>query len=130
MRNNDFSKMAIGANDSEKLDFSGLETLTPRADSWDKICARLDAEATVQSKPSNIISFRAIYSAIPLAASFALVGISAMLAAIHTIDDQTISMSEDVSSEMVSWYNGLGEMDNEDSEFFEDSEVFNYLMKE
>lgn len=131
MRNIDFSKMAIGANDSEKLDFSGLETLTPRADSWDKICARLDAEEA-SVKKSNIISFRAIYSAIPLAASFALVGLSVMMSAFHTIDDQTISMSNIASSEQVSWYSNLGEgdIDSDDLEFMDNSTSIIYMMKE
>lgn len=129
MRNIDFSKMAIGANDSEKLDFSGLETLTPRADSWDKICARLDAEEA-SVKKSNIISFRAIYSAIPLAASFALVGLSVMMSAFHTIDDQTISMSNIASSETVSWYDNLGSNDVDDYELPEGSTIIDYLTME
>ncbi|MCF0221042.1 MAG: hypothetical protein HUK19_01990 [Fibrobacter sp.] len=129
MRNNDFSRMALGANDSDKLDFSGLEILTPREDSWSKVCARLDAEAGSANK-SNIISFRAIYSLVPLAASFALVGVSVLMTAFHTMDDQAISMNNMASSEVVSWYDGLGENSNDDSEFFEDSGVFNYLMKE
>lgn len=29
-----------------KLDFSSLEQLTPRADSWEKVCARLDADSS------------------------------------------------------------------------------------
>lgn len=28
---------------SDKIDFSKLERLTPRDDSWAKVCARLDA---------------------------------------------------------------------------------------
>ena len=28
---------------SNKIDFSKMERFTPRADSWDKVCARLDA---------------------------------------------------------------------------------------
>lgn len=129
MRNDDFSKMAFGANDSEKLDLSSLEVLTPREDSWDKICARLDAEQAAPKK-SNIISFRAIYSAIPLAASFALVGLSAWLAAFNTIDDQTISMGTMESSDTVAWFNSLGADDSEDFDLMENSTVINYLMKE
>ena len=30
---------------ANKIDFSKLERLTPRADSWAKVCARLDAAA-------------------------------------------------------------------------------------
>lgn len=129
MRNDDFSKMAFGANDSEKLDLSSLEVLTPREDSWDKICARLDAEQAAPKK-SNIISFRAIYSAIPLAASFALVGLSAWLAAFNTIDDQTISMGTMEQSDTVAWFNSLGADDSEDFDLMENSTVINYLMKE
>ena len=31
-----------------KIDFSKMERLTPRADSWAKVCARLDAEARLR----------------------------------------------------------------------------------
>lgn len=127
MRNINFSNEISETNDFEKLDFSKFEQLTPRADSWDKICARLDAEQAA-SKKSNIISFRAIYSAIPLAASFALVGLSVMLSAFHTIDDQTISMDNEVSGEIVSWYDNLGESD--DYELLDNSTTISYLMKE
>lgn len=129
MRNINFST-DISENDNlDKLDFSKLEELTPRADSWDKVCARLDAEQAAPKK-SNIISFRAIYSAIPLAASFALVGLSAWLAAFNTIDDQTISMSTMESSDTVAWFNSLGEDDSEDFDLMENSTAINYLMKE
>jgi len=127
MRNIDFSNKAFGAEDSEKLDLSSLEVLTPREDSWDKICARLDAEEA-PAKKSNILSFRTIYSVIPLAASFALVGLSVLLTAFHTVDDQTISMNSMVPSETLSWYDNLGQ--NDDSEVIENSTIINYLMKE
>ncbi|MCQ2107407.1 MAG: hypothetical protein MJZ05_01420 [Fibrobacter sp.] len=129
MRNINFSTDISENDDLDKLDFSKLEELTPRADSWDKVCARLDAEQAAPKK-SNIISFRAIYSAIPLAASFALVGLSAWLAAFNTIDDQTISMSTMESSDTVAWFNSLGEDDSEDFDLMENSTAINYLMKE
>ena len=129
MRNINFSTDISENDDLDKLDFSKLEDLTPRADSWDKVCARLDAEQAAPKK-SNIISFRAIYSAIPLAASFALVGLSAWLAAFNTIDDQTISMSTMESSDTVAWFNSLGEDDSEDFDLMENSTAINYLMKE
>lgn len=127
MRNINFSTDISENEDLERLDFSGLEELTPRSDSWDKVCARLDAEAA-SVKKSNIISFRAIYSAIPLAASFALVGLSVMLSAFHTVDDQTISMDNEVTGEIVSWYDNLGEAD--DYELLDNSTTISYLMKE
>lgn len=131
MRNINFSTDISENDDLDKLDFSKLEELTPRADSWDKVCARLDAEQAAPKK-SNIISFRAIYSAIPLAASFALVGLSAWLAAFNTIDDQTISMSSIASSEQVSWYSNLGEgdFDSDDIEYMDNSTSIIYMMKE
>lgn len=127
MRNINFSTDISENDDLDKLDFSKLEELTPRADSWDKVCARLDAEQAAPKK-SNIISFRAIYSAIPLAASFALVGLSVMLSAFHTVDDQTISMDNEVTGEIVSWYDNLGEAD--DYELLDNSTTISYLMKE
>lgn len=131
MRNVNFSTEISENEDLERLDFSGLEELTPRSDSWDKVCARLDAEAA-SVKKSNIISFRAIYSVIPLAASFALVGLSVLMSAFHTIDDQTISMSSIASSEQVSWYSNLGEgdFDSDDIEYMDNSTSIIYMMKE
>ena len=60
---------------STKIDFSKMERLTPRADSWDKVCARLDAEKA----KGKIVSIKSWYSAIPLAASFVLVSLTAVL---------------------------------------------------
>ena len=57
---------------STKIDFSKMERLTPRADSWDKVCARLDAEKA----KGKIVSIKSWYSAIPLAASFVLVSLT------------------------------------------------------
>ena len=39
-----------------KIDFSKLERLTPREDSWAKVCARLDAEALNVPAKGKILS--------------------------------------------------------------------------
>ena len=41
-----------------KIDFSKLERLTPREDSWAKVCARLDAEALNVPTKKNIIAIK------------------------------------------------------------------------
>lgn len=109
------------------LDFSKLERLQPREDSWEKVCARLDAEA-VQSR-SRILRFR-IYAAIPLVASFALVAITLLLSAFSEIETSPISMQELGESEIASWYNDLGATEDDDFETLDESSTLSYLLKE
>ena len=114
-----------------KIDFSKLERLTPKADSWEKVCARLDAEA--ESAPAgNIISIKSWYSAIPIAASFALVAITALLPALSDNMDRTepISIGSSAPSEVLSWYSSLGNSTSDDFETLEETVGFSYLIKE
>lgn len=128
---NDFSK-SIG---EDKLDFSSLNTLTPREDSWSKICARLDAadvSVKTEAKKNNILPFR-LLSAIPLAASLVLVGISVMLTAFDNDESSPISMNNVTSTELASWYGNLGNSDyseNDEYETLDNSITISYLMKE
>ena len=89
---------------NEKIDFSRLERITPRADSWEKVCARIDAK----SKPArnNIIPFR-ILSAIPLAASIALVSVSVLMTA-FSATSESVSINSIAPAEVSSWYSNLG----------------------
>lgn len=118
-----------------KLDFSGLERLTPRADSWEKVCARLDAEsrgaASVKPSRNNIIPFR-LLSAIPLAASLVLVGLSILMTAFSNSSDE-ISIRNVTTSEVASWYGNLGDNENSDSDDFEtldENVTLSYFYKE
>ncbi|SHL01208.1 hypothetical protein [Fibrobacter sp. UWEL] len=116
-----------------KLDFSGLERLTPRADSWEKVCARLDAESLCmkskkESKRSNIIPFR-LLSAIPLAASVALVGLSVLMTAFSNASDE-ISVNKVTSTEVASWYSNLGNHQSDDFDTLDENVTLSYFYKE
>ena len=120
---NDFS-IDIG---DDKLDFSGLNTLTPREDSWSKICERLDNQTADKGK--NVIPFRML-SAIPLAASLVLVGISVMLTAIGKDEIRCVSMNAVTSAELSEWYGNLGQNTSDEFETLDKSITISYLMKE
>jgi hypothetical protein len=125
---------------SNKIDFSKMERLTPRADSWDKVCARLDAEAAsvAQDAPAKgkILAIKSWYSAIPLAASFVLVSLTAILPSFTSDIEQENSSAEYVSinnsapSEVLSWYESLGNSASDEFETLEETVGFNYLIKE
>lgn len=116
---------------TSKIDFSKLERLTPRADSWDKVCARLDAEAHA-TPAGKIISIKSWYSAIPIAASFALVALTALMPAFNNRADstETISINSSAPSEVLSWYSSLGNSTSDDFDTLEESVGFSYLIKE
>lgn len=118
---------------STKIDFSKMERLTPRADSWDKVCARLDAE----NAKSKIVSIKSWYSAIPLAASFVLVSLTAILPSFtseieqeNSVSTEYISINNSAPSEVLSWYSSLGNSTSDEFETLEETVGFNYLTKE
>lgn len=115
---------------ANNIDFSKLERLTPREDSWAKVCARLDAEASA-APAAKIINIKSWFSAIPIAASIALVALTALLPAINNSDStETISISSTASAEVLSWYNNLGNSTSDDFETLEETVGFSYLIKE
>lgn len=118
---------------STKIDFSKMERLTPRADSWDKVCARLDAE----NAKSKIVSIKSWYSAIPLAASFVLVSLTAILPSFtsdieqeNSASTEYVSINSSAPSEVLSWYSSLGNSTSDEFETLEETVGFNYLTKE
>jgi len=120
-----------------KIDFSKLERLTPREDSWAKVCARLDAEALNVPTKKNIIAIKTWYSTIPLAASIALVSLTALLPSftndiepIETIETEYVSINNSAPSEVLSWYESLGNSTSDEFETLEETVGFNYLIKE
>lgn len=120
-----------------KIDFSKLERLTPREDSWAKVCARLDAEASKAPAQKNIIAIKTWYSAIPLAASFVLVALTALLPSMTRNIEQTeantteyVSINSSAPSEVLSWYSSLGNSTSDEFETLEETVGFNYLTKE
>ena len=122
---------------SNKIDFSKLERLTPRDDSWAKVCARLDAEAIATPAKGKIISIKAWYSAIPLAASFILVSLTALLPSFtsdietaETVETEYVSINSSAPSEVLSWYSNLGNSTSDEFETLEETVGFSYLIKE
>ena len=122
---------------ANKIDFSKLERLTPRDDSWAKVCARLDAESANAPAKGKIIDIKSWYSAIPLAASFVLVSLTAILPALtddvkspEPITTETISINSSAPSEVLSWYSSLGNSSSDEFETFEETVGFSYLIKE
>ena len=129
-----------------KIDFSKLERLTPREDSWAKVCARLDAETATRAATSTahakgkIIAIKSWYSAIPLAASLVLVALTVLLPSItDNLNNESILAQPDASeyvsinssapSEVLSWYSNLGNSGDE-FETLEETVGFSYLTKE
>ena len=122
---------------ANKIDFSKLERLTPRDDSWAKVCARLDAESANTPAKGKIIDIKSWYSAIPLAASFVLVSLTAILPALtddvkspEPITTETISINSSAPSEVLSWYSSLGNSSSDEFETLEETVGFSYLIKE
>ncbi len=135
----------------ERLDFSRLERLTPRSDSWGAVCARLDAASAVNEvkaveiQAPSIISLFRQYTAIPLAACLALVGVCALLFALNRSEstisqasaqgDTSVSINSVSSEEISSWYGHLGEGEGDDEngddyEILDNATTISYLMKE
>ena len=121
---------------ANKIDFSKLERLTPREDSWAKVCARLDAESASTPAKGKIIDIKSWYSAIPIAASLVLVSLTALLPAItdgmedQPITTETISINSSTPDEVSSWYSSLGNSTSDEFETLEETVGFSYLIKE
>ncbi|MBP5440888.1 MAG: hypothetical protein IJM92_07260 [Fibrobacter sp.] len=121
---------------ANKIDFSKLERLTPRDDSWAKVCARLDAESASTPAKGKIIDIKSWYSAIPIAASLVLVSLTALLPAItddvegQPITTETISINSSAPDEVSSWYSSLGNSTSDEFETLEETVGFSYLIKE
>ena len=121
---------------ANKIDFSKLERLTPREDSWAKVCARLDAESANTPAKGKIIDIKSWYSAIPIAASLVLVSLTALLPAItdgmedQPITTEPISINSSAPDEVTSWYSSLGNSTSDEFETLEETVGFSYLIKE
>ena len=126
---------------SNKIDFSKLSKLTPREDSWAKVCARLDAETAIAAPEApakkNVIAIKTWYSAIPLAASFVLMSLTALLPSFtsdiepaDTVETEYVSINSSAPSEVLSWYSSLGNSTSDEFETLEETVGFSYLIKE
>ena len=122
----------------DSIDFSKMERITPREDSWDKVCARLDK---AEKKRTLRFSF---FSAIPIAASFLLVGFSLFLRSIDAQETAPAVKNQVAASDMASadvaasqadsavilsnWYSNLGQGVS-DQETLDELQFISYLLK-
>lgn len=122
----------------DSIDFSKMERITPREDSWDKVCALLD-----KAEKERTLKF-SFFSAIPIAASFLLVGFSLFLRSIDANEAAPAVKNQVAASDMASvdvaasqadsavnlsrWYGNLGQSDA-DLESLDEFQFISYLLK-
>ncbi len=122
----------------DSIDFSKMERITPREDSWDKVCARLD-----KAEKERTLKF-SFFSAIPIAASFLLVGFSLFLRSMDANETAPAVKNQVAASDMASadvaasqadsavilsnWYSNLGQSDA-DLESLDEFQFISYLLK-
>ena len=122
----------------DSIDFSKMERITPREDSWDKVCARLD-----KAEKERTLKF-SFFSAIPIAASFLLVGFSLFLRSIDAQETAPAVKNQVAASDMASadvaasqadsavilsnWYSSLGQGVS-DQETLDELQFISYLLK-
>ncbi len=122
----------------DSIDFSKMERITPREDSWDKVCARLD-----KAEKERTLKF-SFFSAIPIAASFLLVGFSLFLRSIDAQETAPAVKNQVAASDMASadvaasqadsavilsnWYSNLGQGVS-DLESLDEFQFISYLLK-
>ena len=122
----------------DSIDFSKMERITPREDSWDKVCARLD-----KAEKERTLKF-SFFSTIPIAASFLLVGFSLFLRSMDANETAPAVKNQVAASDMASadvaasqadsavnlsnWYSNLGQSDA-DLDSLEEFQFISYLLK-
>ena len=122
----------------DSIDFSKMERITPQEDSWDKVCARLD-----KAEKERTLKF-SFFSAIPIAASFLLVGFSLFLRSIDAQETAPAVKNQVAASDMASadvaasqadsavilsnWYSNLGQGVS-DQETLDELQFISYLLK-
>ena len=122
----------------DSIDFSKMERITPREDSWDKVCARLD-----KAEKERTLKF-SFFSAIPIAASFLLVGFSLFLRSIDAQETAPAVKNQVAASDMATadvaasqtdsavilsnWYSNLGQGVS-DQDALDELQFISYLLK-
>ena len=122
----------------DSIDFSKMERITPREDSWDKVCARLD-----KAEKERTLKF-SFFSAIPIAASLMLVGFSLFLRSIDAQETAPAVKNQVAASDMASadvaasqadsavilsnWYSSLGQGVS-DQDALDELQFISYLLK-
>lgn len=122
----------------DSIDFSKTERITPRDDSWDKVCARLD-----KAEKERTLKF-SFFSAVPIAASFLLVGFSLFLRSMDANETAPAVKNQVAASDMASadvaasqtdsannvghWYSNLGQGVS-DQDALDELQFISYLLK-
>ena len=122
----------------DSIDFSKMERITPREDSWDKVCARLD-----KAEKERTLKF-SFFSTIPIAASFLLVGFSLFLRSMDANETAPAVKNQVAASDMATadvaasqadsavilsnWYSNLGQGVS-DQETLDELQFISYLLK-
>lgn len=109
----------------DQFDFSRLERIQPKEDSWDTVCARLDS-----SKKNKILNFFQARSMFALAASFLAVAFITAWVTFSKLDSETLRIQNVASDELVSWYNDLGETSDDELENLDTYRSISYLLQE
>jgi len=109
----------------DQIDFSKLERIKPRKDSWEKVCARLDSSK--QNKFIRLIRARTMYT---LAASLLIVSFIAVFTVFNRMDSETLLIKNAASDELVSWYSDLGETSDDELENLDTYTSISYLLQE
>lgn len=107
----------------EKIDFSIVERLAPREDSFERVMARIDsiaAEKTVRFK---------FFSAFAAAASIAIVCASVLFSMLSTTNAENdfLPINNVASSELVSWMGSLGEGESDSYDVLDESLTISYM---
>ncbi len=122
----------------DSIDFSKMERITPREDSWDKVCARLD-----KAEKERTLKF-SFFSTIPIAASLMLVGFSLFLRSMDAQETAPAVKNQVAASDMASadvaasqadsavilsnWYSSLGQGVS-DQDALDELQFISYLLK-
>ena len=109
----------------DQIDFSKLDRIKPREDSWEKVCARLDSSK--QKKFIKFIQARTMYA---LAASLLIVSFIAIFTVFNRMDSETLLITNAASDELVSWYSELGETSDDELENLDTYTSISYLLQE
>lgn len=109
----------------DQIDFSKLERINPRKDSWEKVCARLDS-----SKKKKFLKFVQTRSIYAIAASLIAVAFIAVFTMFNQMDTEALLIKNAASDELVSWYNDLGETSDDELENLDTYQSISYLLQE
>ena len=109
----------------DQIDFSKLERIKPRKDSWETVCARLDSSK--KQKFLKLVQTRSIYA---LAASLIVVAFVAVFTMFNQMDTEALLIKNVASDELVSWYNDLGETSDDELENLDTYQSISYLLQE